>query len=527
MRIGDKHISGDTGKTTAKRKMRKAVEKPLAEPKDTMTRSSGIPVTARITILHTNDMHGQTHSSVDKKVSEDNQLGGLAYLGATIKKEKEADPENTLLLDAGDISTGGPISDYFKAIPMVDAMNFLGYDAMTVGNHEFDKGRDSLRAIIDNANFPVLSANMVDKSPEGPLNVKPYIMKKVGDLKVGILGLTTTDTSDLLREKDKEFIKFQSAVDTAKKMIPRMRKEGADLIIVLSHLGYKKDCDLAKKVDGIDVIVGGHSHTELDKPITVKNTIIAQAGQKGRNLGKLELQVSRSRGKAKVSAVKSKLIPISDKSATPSPDVGKILKKYSDRLEPILNREIGVVSEPLTQRDYHIYKEESTLCNFAIDAIRKKGQSDFAIINPSGLRSNINKGKVTVRDMFKLYPWEDKVAVVKMKGATVKKVLEECMSDTLHGFAISGMNVVIDPDRPEGEQVVSIKTPDGKPLDPEKTYSMSTRSWFVDDSAIIPSFNEIESRRDVGLIRDALIEQVEQKQVITAKRDGRLVNLAE
>lgn len=491
-----------------------------SSPKDSYS-----PGIQNITILHTNDMHGHAEAFFEKK-SDKGKVGGLSYMGAAIQREREKNPDNTLLLDAGDISSGGLVSDHFKSIPMVDAMNYLEYDAMTVGNHEFDVGMDALKDIIDHAHFPVISANIKDLSNDKkPLKTKPYVIKQVGDLKVGILGLTTPEAAAMLSPRDRELIQFTSVAEAAKKNIPKMKKEGADLIIILSHLGKDGDMMLASSVDGIDVIVGGHSHTEMKKPEKIRNTIITQAGSFGKNLGRLDLKIKRVGGKAEIVGVKSKLIPISEKSIKPDPQVSSIIKKYSDQLAPIMNRKVGEAAVDLVQRDYHVYREDSPLVNFVSDAIRKQTGADIAIISPSSLRANIPEGEITVGKLHELFPWENRVSILKMKGSDIKEVLEEALEGPANGIAISGLKVEIDTSQPRGKQILSVCTPDGKEIDPDKIYRVATRDYFANGNLGLDAFTRAEDRKDTREdLREILSREIENEKKVYARKDGRILN---
>ncbi|MCD4786422.1 MAG: bifunctional metallophosphatase/5'-nucleotidase [Candidatus Eremiobacteraeota bacterium] len=520
MRIPDRKNNMDMIKGGFTRPIKKHAEKPLDDPQDSVVST---PVEHhKINILYTNDLHGKIEASGKETPTLKDDIGGLANLGTAIKQEQDKDPGHTLTLDAGDISTGGPVSDYFKAIPMVEAMNLMGYDAMTVGNHELDAGRIALKNIADKANFPVLSANLIDSTPGKPMKIKPYVLKQVGDIKVGILGLTTPEATSLLNKEDKKNMQFTCAVDTARKMVPEMKEEGADMIIVLSHMGVESDKELAGKIDGIDVIVGGHSHTELHDPVEVAGTTIIQAGTQGKYLGKTEFDVVKENGKTNVKAVNSQLIPIRGDKFKADKSIEKIIKKYSDQLAPIMDRVIAKSPTTLSQRDYHEYMEESALGNLVTDALREKAGSDIFIMSPSSLRDNIKQGDVKVGDIYKLLPFDRKLTTQDMKGEDIRNVLEEMISGPIHGIAVSGMKVAVDLDRPAGEKVITVRMPDGKPLDPDKTYNVGTYDWFADGNGNVHSFKKATNRVDAGDMREALVQSVEEEEVICSALDGRI-----
>lgn len=520
MRIESGNIAGDTGSMRTRDSSAKSSEKPFVNPADVMVRSGKEET---ITILHTNDIHGEIDPHTDKKSNE--KVGGLDYLGSVIRDEKAKDPGGTLLLDAGDISTGGAVSDYFKALPIVDVMNELGYDAMTVGNHEFDSGRLALVEIADRAKFPILSANLVDNGQGKKIDAKPYVMKDVKGFKVGVLGLTTPESFSMLTKEDAEQIRFLSVEDTAITMISKMKGEGAELIVVLSHLGIESDKKLAESVKGIDVIVGGHSHTETPEPIKIGDTIIVQSGTQGDNLGKIDLNIAHDKKGAKILGANFRLIPIKPGNVKPDGEVAGIVKKYADRLAPVLEREIGEAKVPLTRRDYHIYMEESNLGNLVTDVVRKRARADVGILALSALRSNIPQGVIKTEQVFELFPWKNKIVTLQMQGKDIKKVLGEFLSGPALGFTVSGINVEFDKSKPAGERIISITMPDGKEMDPEKTYKIATRDFYADGKLDLVSFKNGKNRQVIADLQDTLVASFESMGDITASTDGRIKDM--
>ncbi len=479
-----------------------------------------------ITILHTNDIHGHTEPFIDEKKSPDIKVGGLTYLGDTIKREKAKAPDNTLLLDAGDISTGGAVSDHFKALPVVDAMNNLGYDAMTVGNHDLDVGLDGLKGITERAKFPILSANLEDDS--GKLDkIGSYIIKDINGIKVGILGLTTTDaiTTSMMDPKEKEKIKFLAVVDTAQRNIKKMREEGADLIVALSHLGIDEDCRLAGKVNGINVIIGGHSHTEMREILKINGAYITQAGKAGENLGKIQFDVRKEMGKTRIKNVYSELIPITSEEARSDKNVRGVLYKFTKLMKFRLEKVVGKAPFSLSQRDYHYYKEESPLGNFVTDAVRKESGTDICMLSPSGFRKNLNSGDVTVGDIHEVYPFNDKLSIAQLKGSQIKAVMEDILSSPFHSFTLSGLKVKMDTSLPKGERILEIRGTDDKPLDPDKTYIVGAQSSLFRFS-ISKTLFKSKGNTYKGPVRDLLIEHIRKNPDINGKNDGRIVNLS-
>ena len=247
--------------------------------------TSGLAKIYSLTILHTNDHHGHFAKFDPYPVKEVGGLAAQSTLINIIRAEMENTGGHILVLSAGDINTGVPESDMLDAEPDIKMMNLIGYDAMTLGNHEFDNSLDVLMKQRKWAEFPFLSANIIKKSDGKPL-VDPYTIKELGGLKVAIYGLTTEETPVLVMPENVEGLEFKNIIESSKSLIPKLRQE-ADVVIALTHLGFFDesgggyhsggDFKLAEDVDGIDVIIGGHSHTVVEEAKIINETIIVQA----------------------------------------------------------------------------------------------------------------------------------------------------------------------------------------------------------------------------------------------------------
>jgi 2',3'-cyclic-nucleotide 2'-phosphodiesterase (5'-nucleotidase family) len=248
-----------------------------------------------VVLLHTNDVHGHlTGWRGWEGDLEDRQVGGLDRLAWAVKQARERHTDSELLLDAGDLLGDTMIADLTRGKALVDAFNHLGYDAMTVGNHEPDFGSAVLRRRIREAQFAIVAANLAER-PGGKLVTRPYLIRKVNGVTVGVLGLAYPKTARTTAAKNVADLDFQEPVGTVKRFLPRMRAEGTEVAVVLSHLGLGADLRLAEAVPGIDVIVGGHSHNRTGRPHRVGSTLVVQAGAHGSDLGKLELWSRRAR----------------------------------------------------------------------------------------------------------------------------------------------------------------------------------------------------------------------------------------
>jgi 5'-nucleotidase len=266
-----------------------------------------------ITILHTND----THSQIDPLPANDRNAGkgGVARRATLVKKIRRENP-NTLLIDAGDVFQGTPYFNFFKGEVEYKAMSAIGYDAGTLGNHEFDNGVDSLAAALKFAKFDIVSSNYDVKGTPLETLVKQYVVKVVGGIRVGLFGLGISPTG-LIAPNNFRGITFIDPVVAARDMVKVLReKENCSLIVAMSHLGYSEnprpgnvtDGQVASQVDGIDFIASGHSHLFMEKPVLQKQpcgaeTMIFQVGKSGINLGRVDFRIHRAKVIAKSGSI--------------------------------------------------------------------------------------------------------------------------------------------------------------------------------------------------------------------------------
>ncbi|MGL4781602.1 MAG: bifunctional metallophosphatase/5'-nucleotidase [Bacteroidales bacterium] len=255
----------------------------------------------KLVILHTNDTHSQIEA-YGKQAGDNYGKAGVARRAAYIKTI-EKDYPNVLILDAGDFVQGTPYFNMFGGEVEIEAMNKMGYDVVTLGNHEFDNGINFLAAMLQNADFEVVSANYDVTATALKDLVKPYTIKEINGFKVGIIGLGVRPFG-LISDKNFEGIRFLDPIETANKYAKELKEEkDVDMVIALTHLGFESergfsDKSLAKNSKNIDLIVGGHSHTYLKEPVVIENldgkkVLITQTGSKGMNVGKLIFDLNK------------------------------------------------------------------------------------------------------------------------------------------------------------------------------------------------------------------------------------------
>ena len=359
------------------------------------------PATTLLTILHVNDYHGRVKPSIDKVTDPQKQVGGAAQLAAMIKKARAENPEGTLLLSAGDMFQGSPVSNLFHGTPVMEVMNELKFDAMTLGNHEFDWGMGALTRLRKEARFPLLAANIVDSKGNLLPGIRPYTILQRGHAKVAVIGVTTPETAYTTKPDNVKGLTFLSPETVLPRLIQNVRQQGASIVIVLSHLGLDADKRLAAAVPGVDVIVGGHSHTAIPKPLKMESgTVILQAGAYGVYLGVLELVVDKATGRATGYTESSGLRLVSaGLQDTPDRKAALIVKKYDDRVKQKFAAVVGETSVDLTAQS----GSESNLGDLTADAMRAAAGGQIAFQKAAASGPIFLQGKLRWRNCTRLF----------------------------------------------------------------------------------------------------------------------------
>ncbi len=420
-----------------------------------------------IRILHVNDFHGFAEGH--KRLGSDELRGGVAFLAWRARQLRQEKP--SLLLAAGDMIQGDTWANLFEGKPVIEAMNAMGFDAMVVGNHEFDFGKAVLIERAKEAKFPILAANVV-----GLDVLKPYTVKEVGGVKVGIIGVVTEDTPAATHPNNVEGLKFLPVAGTVERYIDEL-KDKTEIIIVLSHLGYNADMTLANSVKGIDVIVGGHSHTRTGKHIVVGSTIIVQAWEHGLVLGVLDLTMKDG----KIVDVASRLEEIvPSKTKKQQEDVAHIVDSYAKQVNAIMGRVIGEAAVDLDGENVRV--RETNLGNFIADIFKEESGADAAIINGGGIRTSIRKGNVTVKNIYSVLPFNNYIVAIRLTGQQVRDTLEYGLSgiEAKEGRfpQVAGLSFTYSAKRAAGSRLGEIFV-NGKPLDPAKQYVVATNDYLA------------------------------------------------
>lgn len=466
--------------------------------------SGGAMADYSLTILHTNDFHSRIEpiNKYDSGCSEEDNADGKCFGGSarldTVIKDRRAASDNSILVDGGDQFQGSLFYTYYKGKVAAEMMNALGYDAMTVGNHEFDDGPEVLRGFMDAVEFPILLSNAdVSKEPQLADVLKPSIVIERGGEKIGLIGLTPEDTDELASPGPN--VTFSNPVDAVKSEIEKLTTEGVNKIIVLSHSGYGTDLDLASKVSGIDVIVGGHSNTLLSNtsdrakgpyPTWVEapdgnKTAIVQAYAYGKFLG--ELNVTFDDNGVVTQAVGEPVIV--DGQFAENADLKSRIKQLAEPLDEI-RQEVVAQSTGAIEGERDICRvQECAMGNLIADAMldRVKDQGiQIAIQNSGGVRASIDAGEVTMGEVLTVLPFQNTLATFQLKGADIIAALENGVSqvEEVKGRfpQVSGLKFTWTKSKPAGEgRILSAEVMENgtwAPIDQNKTYGVVSNNYM-------------------------------------------------
>ncbi|MDI6783341.1 MAG: 5'-nucleotidase C-terminal domain-containing protein, partial [bacterium] len=415
-----------------------------------------------------------------------------------------------LVLDAGDLLSGTPISGFFKGEADWKSVELAGYDAIAIGNHDFDYGQAVLRNAIKTVKVPMISANIIEQS-SGALLAKPYITKTFSGVTIAILGLTTPTAPTSTHPKNVVGLNFANPVITMREYIPKLRKK-ANIIVALSHLGYGEDRDLAEQVDGIDVIVGGHSHTKLLNYQEVNRTIIVQAFQWGLYLGRLDLTIE----KGKIIDKKAELIPVTNKIPEDKKSAQGI-SVYAGKVQQKMAEVVGETNVDLVRGSYD--NPQANLATWITDVFRETAQADIALQNSGGIRSNIKKGKITYNDVYSVLPFENVLVTIELTGAQVQELFDFIAGAAQAGrdsCQISGATFTVR-DGKASEIIIG-----SKPLDLNKTYKVATNDFLASGGSRYTILKQGKIVHYGDNLREVIIQYLKSHPVINPTNEVRI-----
>jgi len=514
----------------------------------------------RLDIMWTNDLHGGIDRSKATFMNPEfpPQLGGGASAASLIKhvRSQSGRSRGNLLLDAGDFFQGRPVGTVTDGRSVIDYMNLVGYDALIMGNHEFDIMQGDLVKTLEMANFPILTCNVIDTTTgEVPWYAFPYTIVNRMGLRIGILGYTTTDTKQMSFPEHVRNIEFVEADEVLPKYIKILREEEkVDILILVAHAGLPYDNvgmylnrfdergnprhterrahwgydaqEIAQGFEGIDLVIGGHIHVGHAKPwIDPRtHTMVVQGYAYGSNLGLITLTIdpkTKSISGYELPALREgAMLTLFEDQFIPDPDASELIEAYVAVAEEGMDEVIGYAG-------VHLHREntdaQSPMGNTIVDAMRYMVDADFAFLNLGGVRADIKYGPVTYRNIFDVMPFDNMLISFEVTGEFLKRIIETRVEGSRAGLIVSGAEVVYSRSRPSWDRVTSLKI-GGEEWDPDKIYKVATTDFLLQGNAgltlllNVPPENVENNNID---LRDAIVRYFRDNSPVNTRIDNR------
>ncbi|HUP04661.1 MAG TPA: bifunctional UDP-sugar hydrolase/5'-nucleotidase [Bryobacteraceae bacterium] len=410
-----------------------------------------------LTILHLNDLHAHISPS-------DERLGGFAYLATAIRLER-AQCRGCIFLNAGDLVQGTPVSTIFHGQPVFEMANLLGFDAATLGNHDFDYGWMQTRKFMQTAKYPMVSANVAGAG--GRLFAKPYVILNANGLRVAVIGALTDQMERLELPAAMGEWHTVPVVEAVRRYAAELKSQ-SDLVVLLGHLTGAEEKEFLENVPEIPVIVSGHLHTGLNEAMTHEGRVLVRVKGYGVELGRLDLQVDTEK-KAPVSWT-WKRIPIDASKIQPAGDVAPEVKKWEGRVSARVDRPIAVSKRAFTKSELKPLIEQ---------AMRDETGADFAYLNTGGVRDVLPVGQLLERHIWDIMPFDDRVVVAKVRGRDLPVV-------------VLG----------------------GRTVEPDREYTLVVSDFTADNQESQLHTSGLKFENDVGLLRDMLLDWFRKKKTI-------------
>lgn len=484
-------------------------------------------MTKRFVVLHSNDMHGDFLDEVQG--GEGGLIGGLALLSGYINKVRQEE-ENVLYLISGDMVQGSIIDSEFKGISTIELMNYLAPDVVSVGNHELDYGLPHLLFLEKMANFPIVNANLYIKLYYKRL-MKPYVIINKAGFDIMFIGIVTEKVMDSIKT-DKligSFVSLEEAGAEVGKITNAYKNNDIDLTVLLTHIGFESDVELAKMLKpewGVDLIIGGHSHTLLDEPSKVNGVLIAQAGVGTNQVGRFDLVVDDDTNS--IVDCKWQLIPINDKIAEPDQKLVGYITSFKEVVDRKYNTLICKFAEKLT----HPQREaETSLGNLVADAFAEVGECDVMLVGSGSVRVKEMGPLVTLGDLKACFPYDDSLVRLTITGAQLKQIFTHIMRASNRDgegecYQVNSGVKAVYSDAKSSLEALEVG---GKPAADDGLYAICIQGYHFNSSADYLNISNEELLGKTGSkvvttsAQQVLEEYLRNHQNISRKIEGRLV----
>ncbi len=479
-----------------------------------------------VTLLHTNDIHGAYQARPADWLNQKPLAGGFLALAGTVE-EIRASGQPFVLVDAGDLMAGTPLTRIVRdGVPGGGAMAFMnaiGYDAMALGNHEFDQGRGACEGLLGLARFPVLCANLVERATGVRFAPAAHLVVERGGVRVALIGLILDDLASVVAAEPIKDLEVRRGAEVARAEVELVDPE-SDVIVVVAHEGLDACRALARAVPGIDVIIAGHDHRRTEKPIVESGVIIVETGAQLQRLGRLDLRVAGDR----VVEHRFELLELMATAGDRAPAAMKDLYAELDAgIQAEYGQTVAEVAVPLVRDD----KTESNLGDWVTDAMRAAAGADFAVTNSTGLRADVDSGPLTRFEVMSVVPFPNVLCTFRATGAQILEFARRNAGNALgrahdgreHSIVqVSGLRYAYAPDGEIYDLAV-----DGAPVELARSYLGATSDFIVQSQAEkYLGFVPAETAVTPQLIFDLLCAAAARESPIAVRVEGRIRALA-
>jgi len=471
--------------------------------------------TTEATILHWNDFHAANLPYKTTQDSTNIKVGGYANLAGYLDSLRRVYP-NAVTMNAGDDFQGSPVSSLTKGRSQILILNQVGLDVFTIGNHEFDYGLQNLKDNIELADFPVVSSNIKLKKT-GKFLVEPYKIIQSGEAKIGVIGVVLETLKSSSLPKNVKDIKVLKAAEQVRKYADSLGNR-VDLTVVLSHQGFHPDSVLATKLDRVDAIIGGHSHTWLSEPVRVNDILICQVGSRGERIGLLNATIDTVDNTIKY--YNYKYLETVVGKVEPDPAVKKVVDSLDAQVAERMDQKIGVLEADWERRPH----SDSNIGNWFTDALREHFKTDIAFQNSGGIRKDLAAGPITIRDIWEISPFSNTIEIIKVRGDTLRQMMIHRVQDPHDLLQTSGMKRVYNSETDSLHKL----TINGQKVDDDQFYTIAINNYIVGHAKRFFGISADKLQiRYTGIIgRDVLIKDVKEADTIKSKVENRIVDLA-
>ncbi|MBN1327598.1 MAG: bifunctional metallophosphatase/5'-nucleotidase [Candidatus Cloacimonetes bacterium] len=508
-------------------------------------------------IIFSNDIHGgiDPYEATFMNPNFPPMLGGggsaATYIN-DIRQKSDGITRDHLLIDVGDFFQGHPIGTMTKGAAVIEYFNMIGYDLSVIGNHEYDIGEEDLIKTYELAEFPILSANVVKKGTNELVDyVKPYIIIEKMGVRIGIIGLTTTDTEKMSFPDNIKNVDFLPAKETLERYIPIVREQNVDLIMVVGHMGlpydpepvyqkrYETEQDskqerywgydsqeLAHEVEGIDLFFGGHMHKGFPEPWEdpETHTLVFQGWAYGSGIGHVIIKIDKATktisGYDSPAIREGVLVTLFEDQFLPAADIAAVIEKRQKEAEVGMDEIIGEAANFITKIDEDA---QSMIGNLVCEAMLEATGADFSFINLGGIRGELNQGPISYRDVFNVMPFDNQVVVIEVDGVFLKNIIEMRVSGSRHGLRVAGVKVVYSRKRADYDRLTTLLI-GGEPWKADRIYKVATTDFLLQGNAglaMLTKVPESQITRPELALRDAIVDYIKQNTPVKGMIDDR------